>query len=340
MMSHTITRHLQALLSIPSPTGMTDAAVDYVANALTTLDLESERTRRGALKAVWRGTSGGPGRALCVHLDTLGAMVTGIGDNGRPRLAQIGTWAARCAEGARVTVHRAAGEDLRGTILPAKASGHRFGSDVDHQPSEWANLELRLDSDGNEGIEAGDMVSVDPQPEFLDNGYLVSRHLDNKAGVAALLSALEAMHEAGERPSADLHLLFSVTEEVGTGAAHLAGPELSEMVSLDIAVNAPDQSAHERGVTLVAMDAGGPYDRHLTARLRALCEARQIPHAMDVFRHYFSDGRAATLAGADCPTALACFACDGSHGWERSHIDSLTALRDLCRAYATGPAAT
>lgn len=337
-MSQSIKRHLEALLSIPSPTGMTDAAVDYVADVLKTQGLEPERTRRGALRAVQRGASRGPARALCLHLDTVGAMVTGIGDNGRPRLAQVGTWAARCAEGARVTLHRRDGEGLRGTILPAKVSGHRFGSEVDSQPSEWTNLELRLDADGNEGVEAGDMVSIDPQPEFLDNGYLVSRHLDNKAGVAALLAALERMHEAGEKPATDLHLLFSVTEEVGTGAAHLVGPEVAEMVSLDLAVNAPDQSAHERGVTLVAMDAGGPYDRALTARLRALCEGHQIPHAMDVFRHYFSDGRAATVAGVDCPTALACFACDGSHGWERSHLDSLTALRDLCRAYATATA--
>jgi hypothetical protein len=34
------------------------------------------------------------------------------------------------------------------------------------------------------GIDVGDIVAIDPQPEFLHNGYIVSRHLDNKAGVA------------------------------------------------------------------------------------------------------------------------------------------------------------
>ncbi len=334
MMSQSIARHLRALLALPSPSGMTDAAVDYAAGVLKELGLEPWRTRRGALRAVWSSAGSGPARALCVHLDTLGAMVTGFGDNGRPRLTQVGTWAARCAEGARATVHRRDGTGVRGTILPLKVSGHRFGPEVDSQPSEWTNLELRLDADSAAGIDTGDMVSVDPQPEFLDNGYIVSRHLDNKAGAAVLLSALEALRDAGEKPAADLHLLFSVTEEVGTGAAHLVDPEIGEMVSLDNAVNAPDQSAHERGVTLVAMDSGGPYDRALTARLRALCEEREIPHAMDVFRRYFSDSRAALGAGVDCPMALACFACDGSHGWERTHMDSLRALGDLTRAYA------
>ena len=338
-MNQSLARHLEALLAIPSPTGMTDAAVDYVAEALHTLGLRTERTRRGALRAIWGGDRPGPARALCVHLDTLGAMVTGMGDNGRPRLAPVGTWAARFAEGARATVHSRHGQWLRGTILPLKASGHRFGTEVESQPAAWTNLELRVDADSATGIETGDMVSVDPQPEFLDNGFLVARHLDNKAGVAALLSALETMQIAGDAPPRELHLLFSVSEEVGTGAAHLVAPTVAEMVSLDIAINAPGQSAHERGVTLAAMDAGGPYDRHLTARLRTLCQAHRIPHATDVFRHYFSDGRAATAAGVDCPMALACFACDGSHGWERSHMDSLTALRDLCRAYALEPAA-
>ena len=34
------------------------------------------------------------------------------------------------------------------------------------------------------GIHVGDFISIDPQPDILENGFIVSRHLDDKAGVA------------------------------------------------------------------------------------------------------------------------------------------------------------
>ena len=87
----------------------------------------------------------------------------------------------------------------RGTILPIKASGHTFNEEVDEQPIGWEHVELRVDAlirNANDlkriGVEIGDIVAVDPQPEFLDSGFIVSRHLDNKAGVAVMLAALKA----------------------------------------------------------------------------------------------------------------------------------------------------
>jgi len=132
---------------------------------------------------------------------------------------------------------------------------------------------------------------------------------------------------------------FAAIAEEGSlsGAAArigIAQPSLSQHVkTLETRLGVALVSRSPRGVTLTAMDSGGPYDRALTERLRALCEAREIPYAMDVFRRYNSDGRAAAGAGADCPMALACFACDGSHAWEQTHGDSLRAIRDLARVY-------
>ena len=42
-------------------------------------------------------------------------------------------------------------------------------------------------------VDVGDIVAVDPAPEFIDNGFIVSRHLDDKAGVAIMLAALAAL---------------------------------------------------------------------------------------------------------------------------------------------------
>src|SRR3546814_12158694 len=76
-------------------------------------------------------------------------------------------------------------------------------------------------------------------------------------------------------------------------------------------------------------DSSGPFDRHLTRRLLELCGKYDIEHSRDVFRYYRSDAASALEAGNDIRTALVCFALDASHGYERSHEDSLIALARL-----------
>jgi putative aminopeptidase FrvX len=197
--SHYLTDQLKALLRIPSPTGYTDTIVRHVTHELQRLGLRVELTRRGAIRALRQGSRRASARAIVSHVDTLGAQVKALKPNGRLELVPIGHWSARFAEGARATIFADTGS-YRGTILPLKASGHTFNDAVDSHPVGWPHVELRVDAlsrDGRElarlGIEVGDIVAIDPQPEFLDNGFIVSRHLDNKAGVAIMLAAIEAL---------------------------------------------------------------------------------------------------------------------------------------------------
>src|SRR3546814_16359278 len=82
-------------------------------------------TRGGAIRACYRGKQVEGARAVVAHLDTLGATVKRIKENGRLELVPIGHWSSRFAEGARVTLFTDEGS-LRGSILPLKASGHTF----------------------------------------------------------------------------------------------------------------------------------------------------------------------------------------------------------------------
>src|SRR6185436_7450793 len=103
------------------------------------MDVPFELTRRGAIRAVIKGRDHRGARAIIAHLDTLGAQVKRIKENGRLELVPIGTWSARFAEGARCTIFSDAGS-YRGTILPLKASGHTFNEEIDSQPVAWTNL--------------------------------------------------------------------------------------------------------------------------------------------------------------------------------------------------------
>jgi hypothetical protein len=57
----------------------------------------------------------------------------------------------------------------------------------------------------------------------------------------------------------------------------------------------------------------------------------------DLFRYYFSDAHSAVTSGNDIRTALLAFGCDATHGYERTHIDSLAALSKLLSAYMLSP---
>src|SRR5690606_13569710 len=148
------------------------------------------------IRATVKGRRASPDRAVSAHLDTIGAIVREIHDNGRLALAPVGCWSSRFAEGSRVSVFTDLGE-LRGTVLPLMASGHAFNTQVDQMPVSWDYVELRLDAltwsaaeSRSLGVEVGDFVAFDPLPEFNASGHISARHLDDKAGVAALLTAL------------------------------------------------------------------------------------------------------------------------------------------------------
>jgi peptidase M42 family hydrolase len=334
-----LTRQLRRLLTVPSPTGYTDTVVREVCDELARLDVPFELTRRGAIRAVTEGVSRRPARGIIGHLDTIGCQVKGLKPNGRLELAPIGTWSARFAEGARCTVFSDAG-GYRGTILPLLASGHTFDARIDTQPSSWDHVELRVDAFARHdhdlealGIAVGDFVAVDPQPEFLDNGFIVSRHLDNKAGVAVMLAALEAMRREGVTPPVDVFWLLTITEEVGHGASAVVPAEVAAMVTIDNGTTAPGQNSSEFGVTVAMADQTGPFDYHLTHKLIRLCQDEDIRFQRDIFRHYRSDSASALEAGADVRTALITFGVDSSHGYERIHMHALRSLAELITAY-------
>ncbi len=331
---------LLQLVKTPSPVGMTERAVALVDTWLRELGYAPKYTRRGVLYV--EIGDGPPRRALAAHLDTLGAMVTELKPNGRLALRNTGTWAARFAEGARVTIFSDTGEH-RGTILPLKASGHRFNTEVDTQPADWDNLEIRVDATLPDraaliaaGFNVGDMVAVDAQPEVVD-GFIVSRHLDDKAGCATLLAVLKAIAEGKVKLDVPFQAMFTIAEEIGIGGTHGFGSEVEELLAIDNAVTAPNQASRDDAVTIAMRDRQGPFDAGMTRSMLDLCQRLGIRHERDTFRHYRSDSAAAIEAGWDIRVGLVCFSLDSSHGWERTHMASLTELGRLIAGYLETP---
>jgi putative aminopeptidase FrvX len=331
---------LTRLLNTPSPTGFTEQAIALCEDTLSTLPgISLARTNKGALVGTLPGESDGPWRGLTAHVDTLGAMVKEIKPNGRLKLTKLGGYAWNTVEGEGLTVFTRSGETVRGCLLINKASAHVHGQDVGKTERSDDAMEVRLDARTTSvdetrglGIGIGDFVAFDPRVELRD-GFIRSRHLDDKACVACMLYAAKAITDAGLKPAVTTVLHVSNYEEVGHGAAAGIPGEVSELISVDMAAVGDGQASDEFHATLCVKDSGGPYHHGLSLRLRQLAETYHIPHKIDIYPYYGSDGEAFWRAGGDVALALIGPGVDASHNYERTHTEALVATTRWCLAY-------
>lgn len=333
---------LVRILNTPSPTGYADAAIELVKSTLEVFpEVSLQRTKKGALLAEIAGkneTGVGAQRALTAHVDTLGGMVKVIKPSGRLELTNIGGFAWNSFEGEGCSVHTRGKGVVRGSLLPNKASVHVYTS-VPEDKRSAESMEVRLDartSSAEEtralGIEVGDFVSFDPRVE-LTNGFVRSRHLDDKASVAILVAAIQALYQARHKPAKNTCFLFSNFEEVGHGGAADIPETVEELVAVDMAAIGDGQASDEFHATLCIKDSGGPYHQGLSNQLRDLAVQYDIPHKVDIYPYYGSDATAYWRAGGAAAVALIGPGVDSSHHYERTHQEALVASAQWVLAY-------
>ncbi|HHX42827.1 MAG TPA: M42 family metallopeptidase [Chloroflexi bacterium] len=336
---------LTAVLETPSPVGYHSQVIGLIEGAVRALSLPGlalARTRKGALVVTVPGREQGEPRALSAHVDTLGAMVREVKANGRLLLTQLGGYAWNSVEGENVTIHCLRdGATYRGTVQTVNPSVHT-SRQVSEGKREEERMEVRLDARTASkeetlalGIDVGDIVSFDPRVEMTDTGFIKSRHLDDKAGVAVLYGVLLTLQQEGRQPAHRTTFLFSNYEEVGHGAVGLPD-DTAELLVVDMAASTTGehQNSDEYSVGICAKDSGtGPYDIEMRRRLVALCEEYGIPYRVDIYPYYGSDGSFYLKMGADARVGLIGPGLDASHGYERTHRDSIEAAVRLAVHY-------
>jgi putative aminopeptidase FrvX len=336
-------RFLVDLLKTPSPTGFSEDAIALTERVFRAIPgVKTARTRKGALLVTLEGAQAGSTRALAAHVDTLGAMVKSIKPSGRLALTRIGGYSWNTVEGEGCTVFTREGRRVRGSILVTAASSHVHGEKTTKIDCSDETMEVRLDAKAVNaaetralGIEVGDFIAIDPRVELV-NGFVRSRHLDDKAGVACLVEAVRALRAAGLKPAQTTHFFISNFEEVGHGASNGLPEDITELVVVDMAAIGDGQNSDEFHATLCVKDSSGPYHYGLSNHLRKLADENAIPYRVDIYPYYGSDGSAFWRAGGEAVVALIGPGIDASHNYERTHIESLVATTNWVLAYLLG----
>ncbi len=332
---------LLKLLNTPSPTGNTDAAISLLETEFLDLGLQSKRTTKGALLVTLPGKKPNFSRAVTAHVDTLGGMVKEVKENGRLLISNLGGYYPGSISGVYCTVETAAGEKISGTALLTRQSVHIHSmSDVHDTAQKLHTLEVRLDARTRSrvetealGIQVGDFISWDPRAEITDTGFIKSRHLDDKAGVAVMLAAARAMTQKKITPRYTTYFYFSAYEEVGHGGAAGIPADVEELLAIDMGVVGAGQAGDEFSVSICAKDGGGPYDLKMRRRLVALAKSAKIPYKVDIYVNYSSDGTAAWRAGHPARVALIGPGVDSSHAYERTHQEAILNTARLLLEY-------
>ena len=330
--------HLGELCRTPSPTGMTHLAERLLMATLTQLGFSPWQSHKGAVFC--RLNEGaGAGILLAAHIDTLGLMVRAVKGNGRLRITQLGGYPLQYAEQENVTVFCGDDRQIPGTLRMNQPAAHA-NKDLRTAERTDESMEVVLDmrtttKEETErlGVRAGDFIALDPRFTCSGEGYIKSRHLDDKASAAVLLTLAKAFQQGAARCERPVYLLFTNYEEVGHGAAGGHPEGITDMIAVDMGVVGDDLQTDEHKVSICAKDSGGPYNRALTQALRDTADKHGLAYAVDIYPYYASDTGAALGAGLDYRHALIGPGVAASHGYERVHEDGLWNTLMLLTAY-------
>lgn len=282
-------------------------------------------------------------RTVCVssHLDTLGLMVRSVDANGMLRVRNLGGINYHNIDGESVTVITRSGRKYTGLCVCQSHSTHVF-EDARTLPRTEDTMIVSLDVPVHSaedvkklGIRNGDYICLAPHFHLTSTGYIKSRFLDDKAGVAIILSVIKYLKENGLQPACNVLFTFPHYEEIGSGGSYV--PQgVEQFVSLDMAAIGPGYEGSEEKVTICVKDAAATYDRDLTNRLISIAERLELNHAVDVFHHYSSDAGAAIRGGNNVAIATFGFGTFASHGMERTHINAIQNTAGLLFGYIMG----
>ncbi len=334
------TEFLVGLLKTPSPTGYYLEAMEYTRKAFAQIPgLTLSTTNKGALVATMQGTSHDAPRGMTAHVDTLGLMVKEIKPSGRLKLALLGGFMWNAVEWEGVTIRTHENQRYRGTVLPSNPSTHVNAKLATAERTQEL-MEVRIDAKTFSaadtralGIEVGDFIFLDPRVEVTDTGFIRSRHLDDKAGVAAIYGALLAITQSGLSLAQDTTFLIANYEEVGHGGSTGLPMKLAELLTIDMAALGDGQNSDEYSVTICIKDSTGPYHFEMNNKLRRIAAQFGINAKTDIYPYYGSDGSAYWRAGGDARVGLIGPGVEASHAYERMHKDALLDTTHLIARY-------
>ncbi len=271
---------MEQLCAVPGVSGREDGAAETAANLLS----RYAQVHRDALGNVIGHIPGNGAHILLdAHIDQIGLIVTDIDEAGFLRVDRCGGIDPRILVGQDVCVW--GNGPIKGTICSTPPHLLRDGDSKQAAGFEDIGIDIGLTQEEAAcRVRRGDRVTFDTPPVSLLGTRFSAPALDDRAGVAAILLALE---RCGDRLKNPVTVVFAVQEEIGTRgaavAAYAAQAEKAIAVDVSFAMSpgCPERKCAKLGSG--AMIGIAPtLSAALSDELAALAERKNIPHTLEI----------------------------------------------------------
>lgn len=334
---------LRRLCETPGVPGQEDRVRDLIAKEAEDLFDHIEVDPMGSLLCRRDADrDGAPKVLLLCHMDEIGFMVNHIDDKGFLYVQPVGGFDARNLFSRRVLVCTAKG-DFKGVMNPAGRPVH-LASPEDRKKIPEVHefmIDIGLGEEARELVTIGDMVVMD-EPLIEVGSKIVSKALDNRVACWLGLEAVRALGDKGR--GAEIHVAFTVQEEVGLRgaktASHRIAPDIAFGIDVTLSCDTPGVPEQDRttvqgkGFGLHVRDGSFISDRALVEEIASLAEAREIPFQRTMLRAGGQDGAMGQQAGSGARAVGIVVGTRYIHTvTEMLHRDDLAAARDILTAY-------
>lgn len=339
------TQLIRDLVAFPAPSGEEAAIAKYIAEAMTAMGYTPHLDAKGNVYT----TLGDPERDLphvliTAHMDEIGLMVVNVEDDGKIRVAALGgTYTWKWGEGA-VSLMTASGlitgilsygcihtNDERSVVQYARTNALPWNMAyvfTGKTATELAKL----------GIRPGTRVVLAPERRVITEfgEHIASYFLDDRADVAVLLMALEALKVSNISQQMTLIFAATASEEVGgDGAKYLLTCQPADIcVALEIAPKTPESDFPVDSVpTIWARDGYAAMEAKDGYLLEECCAELGITPRFQYLSRGGSDASCAAAVGLTARAVTLGLPVENSHGYEIMHRDAPNELLRLLLAY-------
>jgi len=281
---------LRSNLASPSPSGYEQAVQQVVREEIRQHTDETRIDRHGNVIATLN-PGGHPRVMLTGHCDELGFIIRYIDDQGFLYFAPIGSFDPSTLPGNRVLVH-APGGPLLGVI--GCQAVHLMDADERGKAPKlqdmWIDIGVTSREEAHQLVPLGTAATRAAQLESLRGDLVVSRALDDKAGLFSVIEAMRRLHAQRELLHASVSFVSAVQEEVGTRGAHTSAYSVEPDIAIAVDVTFPSdhpQTSKQRlgdvklgggpGITI-----GGFVSPRISQKLMAVAKEAGIAFQFDV----------------------------------------------------------
>jgi len=234
---------LRKLVEIPAPSGHEDKMSSFVKNYMAKYVDQVEVDNIGNVIGLLRGTSeSSPKIMISSHMDEIGLVIRRIEENGFLRFERLGGAEPRALFAREVQILTQNG--IVEGVIGIKA--HHLAA-YQKELEDIKDMYIDVGAESKEeviklGVRVGDPVVFKPNMRILNEKYITSKAMDNRAPLLVLLEVLETLSH--KRPKATVYFVASVLEEFNIRgilpAAYRISPDFAICLDIAVATDTPD----------------------------------------------------------------------------------------------------